>query len=258
MMLLMTSRFMGMCNIMMMMIMVMLMMTSRFMGVCNGQYVSVHVLSAERDGFLRFWFENCLVDFDCNDDIIILFGHPYIKPPWWCEYYGHRNPFYVECQSQINLPEQNNGSHKTSGLKPNTTAKRQQGRCCSSKCLFFCLKVETFLPIVSPPSSYKKVQVTQSLQSLPSKSSSSSTNGFQLRCISSSGWAAGKDWNIIAINIQHPLSKQVGSHIWYFLLLFSFWSCVSQHSSSFRFFCTLNLVGICFVFKNPFRFFDNN
>ena len=26
--------------------------TSRFMGVCNGQYVSVHVLSAERDGFL--------------------------------------------------------------------------------------------------------------------------------------------------------------------------------------------------------------
>ena len=49
------------CNIMMMMmmmvmlmIMVMLMTTSRFMGVCNGQYVSVHVLSAERDGFLRF------------------------------------------------------------------------------------------------------------------------------------------------------------------------------------------------------------
>ena len=67
----------------------------------------------------------------------LLFGHPHIKLPRWCEYCGHRNPFYVECQSQINLPEQNNGSHKTSGLKPNTTAKRQQGICCSSNCLFF-------------------------------------------------------------------------------------------------------------------------
>ena len=75
--------------VMLMLVLMVMLTTSRFMGVCNGQYVSVHVLSAERDGFLRFRFENCLLEyFDCNrdyydlnDDIIIIVWSSSYKAP---------------------------------------------------------------------------------------------------------------------------------------------------------------------------------